>query len=79
MPRPMSPMQPPGLTAAACTEVLLTLLQDIAYSSDRSFADQRRTEGGSNLDWELEVRCHRRILRALHYTHRAKVHRRRHL
>ena len=44
--------------AAACTEVLLTLLQDIAYSSDRSFADQQRSEGGSNLDWELEVRCH---------------------
>lgn len=40
--------------AAACPEVLETLLQDIAYSSDRSFADQRRSEG-SNLDWELEV------------------------
>ena len=41
--------------AAACPEMSSTSLQDIAYSSDRSFADQRRSEG-SNLDWELEVR-----------------------
>ena len=50
----MSPALPECILAAACPEISLTSLQDIAYSSDRSFADQRRSEG-SNLDWELEV------------------------